>query len=134
MAVDVTTDDRDKPLRGIVLLATGIWVLMIQDVVIKMLSGGYPVHEMLWIRCVTGLPLLLVLAWRTHDPANFRIHWPGILRGLLHILSFKLYYLSLATLPIAEAAALYCAAPLMITALSVPILREVVGIRRCWSG
>ncbi|MBT5432935.1 MAG: EamA family transporter, partial [Rhodospirillaceae bacterium] len=38
--------------------------------------------------------------------------------------------MGLSTLPLAEAATLFYSSPLMITALSVPFLRETVGARR----
>ncbi len=46
------------------------------------------------------------------------------------IVSFTLYYVALAKLPIAETATIYYANPLMITALSVSFLHEKVGPRR----
>lgn len=130
MADVVQTTAPDAPARGIALLALGVCVFITQDVIIKFLSGGYPIHEMLWIRCVTGLPLVLLLAWRLGSLGTLRVQWPGVLRGILHIFSFSLYYLALATLPLAETATIYYANPLMITALSVPFLHEKVGPRR----
>lgn len=120
----------DSPLRGIVYLALGVCVFVGQDVIIKMLSAGYPLHEMLLIRCVTGLPFVLLIAWSRHNPAAFRFHPMAVLRGAVHFVSFTCYYLALAVLPLAETATLYYANPLFITALSVPFLHEQVGPRR----
>ena len=120
----------DAPLRGMALLTLGVCIFVSQDVIIKELSGGYPVHEMLWIRCITGLPFVLLLAWRQGNPAAFRFHRIAVLRGLLHFISFTCYYLALAVLPLAEVVTLYYANPLFITALSVPLLHEKVGPRR----
>lgn len=121
---------RDAPATGIALLATGVTVFACQDVIIKLLSGGYPIHEMLLIRSLTGLPLILAVAWWQHDPAAFRVHRLALLRGFIHFLSFTCYYLALTALPLAETATLYYASPLFITALSVPLLGETVGPRR----
>jgi drug/metabolite transporter (DMT)-like permease len=130
MADAAQTTAPDAPARGIAFLALGVCVFITQDVIIKLLSGGYPVHEMLWIRCITGLPLVLLLAWKLGSLRALRMQGPGVLRGILHIFSFTLYYLALATLPLAETATIYYANPLMITALSVPFLHEKVGPRR----
>ncbi|MBT7615480.1 MAG: hypothetical protein HN577_19985, partial [Rhodospirillaceae bacterium] len=65
-----STSASDAPIKGIACLALGVCVFVSQDVIIKSLSGGYPVQEMLWIRCVTGMPILLLLAWRA-GPADF---------------------------------------------------------------
>jgi len=130
MTVPTPTTAPDAPLRGMALLTLGVCIFVSQDVIIKELSGGYPVHEMLWIRCVTGLPFVLLLAWRQGNPAAFRFHRIAVLRGLLHFISFTCYYLALAMLPLAEVVTLYYANPLFITALSVPFLHEKVGPRR----
>lgn len=120
----------DAPLRGMALLTLGVCVFVSQDVIIKLLSDGYPIHEMLFIRCITGLPFVLALALWQRNPAAFRFHWAGVVRGVLHFISFTCYYLALAMLPLAEVATLYYANPLFITALSVPFLHEAVGPRR----
>ena len=130
MAGETSTTAPDAPLRGMALLTLGVCIFVSQDVIIKELSGGYPVHEMLWIRCITGLPFVLLLAWRQGNPAAFRVHRLALLRGLLHFISFTCYYLALAMLPLAEVVTLYYANPLFITALSVPFLHEKVGPRR----
>src|SRR5690606_13317249 len=85
----------DAPLKGMALLTLGVCVFVSQDVIIKLLSGGYPIHEMLFIRCITGLPFVITIAWWQRNPAAFRFHWAGVLRGVLHFISFTCYYLAL---------------------------------------
>ena len=53
-----------------------------------------------------------------------------LVRGVLAFVAYSCYYLGLAALPIATAVALYFAAPLFITVLSVLFLGERVGARR----
>jgi len=120
----------DAPLAAIALLATGVTVFVIQDVIVKSLSGAYPVHQMLFIRSVTGLLPLLVFGWLRHGAAAFRVRTAAVARGTVHFVSYTVYYLALAALPLAEVSTLYYAAPLFITALSVPFLGEAVGWRR----
>ena len=130
MTPPAPTTAPDAPIRGMALLTLGVCIFVSQDVIIKEFSGGYPVHQMLWIRCVTGMPFVLLLAWRQGNPAAFRFHRIAALRGLLHFISFTCYYLALAVLPLAEVVTLYYANPLFITALSMPFLHERVGPRR----
>ncbi len=120
----------DAPLRGIACLTLGVSVFVAQDVIIKLLSGSYPLHEMLFIRSITGLPCILAIALWRGDPAAFRLHGAAVVRAVLHFVSFTCYYLALAALPLAETSTLYYANPLFITALSVPFLHERVGPRR----
>lgn len=120
----------DAPLRGIACLTLGVSVFVAQDVIIKLLSGDYPLHEMLFIRSITGLPCILAIALWRGNPSAFRLHGAAVVRAALHFVSFSCYYLALAALPLAETSTLYYANPLFITALSVPFLHEAVGPRR----
>lgn len=125
---------RDERIKGIVCLTAGIAVFSVQDLIIKLLSGDYPVHQAMVIRSLTALPLLLLLVvldagWR--GVASNR-PWLLVGRGLIMFTAYTCYYLGLAALPIATSVALYFAAPLFITVLSVVALGETVGPRR-WS-
>src|SRR3546814_2714296 len=53
-----------------------------------------------------------------------------VLRTLLNLVTSFLFFTSLRYLPLADAFAITFAAPLFITALSVPMLGERVGLRR----
>jgi drug/metabolite transporter (DMT)-like permease len=123
---------RDERIKGILCLCAGIAVFSIQDVVIKLVSGEYPVHEALIIRSLTALPLLLLLV--AFDGGlvtlNSRRPWLLIGRGALNFTAYTAYYLGLAALPIATCVALFFTAPLFITLLSVAALGERVGPRR----
>jgi len=61
-----------------------------------------------------------------------RTRRPGlqVMRGLLLVGSTGLFYLALRYLPLAEAAAITFVAPVMVTALSGPMLKERVGPRQ----
>jgi len=130
MCTPSTATAPDVPILRILSLAAGVIVFVAQDVIIKLLSGTYPLHEMLFIRCITGVPFVLAIAIAQRNPAAFRVHRAGIARGVLHFISFSCYYLALAVLPIAEVTTLYYANPLFIMALSVPLLGDTVGLRR----
>jgi S-adenosylmethionine uptake transporter len=122
----------DNTLKGISFLALGVVIFTVQDVIVKDLSGLYPVHEMLFVRSVVGFfPLAAVIA-TTAGLGGFRVQRAAILRGLVHFFSYSVYYLALSALPLAETVTLYYTNPLIITALSVPFLGETVGWRR-WS-
>ncbi len=123
---------QDAPVKGIFLLVAGIAVFSIQDVIIRSLSGGYPVHEIVFVRCLVGLlPLLVFLhldgGWRA-----MRIRRPVlvVLRGAAGFTSYTAYYMAIASLPLAKVVTLNYTSPLFVTVLSVPILGEVVGARR----
>ncbi len=119
-------------VRGVALLVAGITVFSIQDLILKLLSGAYPLHQAMVLRSLTALPLLLLLVHRdggltTLFTLNTRTM---ILRGGVMFLAYTSYYLALAALPMATTVTLYFSAPLFITILSVVILKETVGPRR----
>lgn len=118
--------------RGILFLVAGIAVFAVQDLILKLLSGTYPLHQAMVIRSVTAAPLLLLLA---HLNGGVRtLLTPGLRRmigrGFVMFMAYTFYYLALAALPLATTVALYFAAPLFITLLSVLILNEKVGLLR----
>ena len=110
----------------------GIAVFSVQDLILKLLSGAYPLHQAMVLRSLTALPLLLLLVHR--DGGLGTLFTPNtramILRGGVMFLAYTSYYLALAALPMATTVALYFSAPLFITILSVVILKETVGPRR----
>lgn len=121
--------------RGILLLVVGIAVFSGQDVILKLLSGGYPLSEAMTLRGLVTAPLLLLIAHR--DGGIGTLFTPGLgrmlARGVIMFLAYTAYYLGLAGLPMATAVALYFSAPLFITLLSAIVLKEGVGLRR-WIG
>jgi len=123
---------RSDSLRGIACLILGIAVFALQDVVIKKISGIYPLHEAMVLRSIAAFPVLFFLVWRDGGFATLAgPGWPWLLvRGLIAFFAYGCYYLGLAALPIATAVALSFAAPLFITVLSVLFLGERVGTRR----
>jgi drug/metabolite transporter (DMT)-like permease len=123
-------------LGGILLALGGSLVLSVNDMAVKALSGGYPLHQVVLIRAVVGLTVVLALLAWSHGPRGvldgIRTRRPGLhaLRVLCVLLSNVAYFLGLAALPLADGVALFFVAPLLITALSVPLLGERVGPRR----
>lgn len=123
---------RHDTALGILCLCAGIGLFSVQDMILKLLSGNYPLSEAMVLRGVTATPLLLLLALR--DGGLSTLLTPGtkamIARGFVMFVAYATYYLALPALPIATAVALYFSAPLFITVLSVVILSEHVGWRR----
>ena len=117
---------------GILFILVGIVTISINDVLIKELSGGYPLHQVVFARSAIALAFILVIVryeggWsilRTRQP------WLHLARGGLVVVANMTYFVALAVLPLADATALFFVAPLFITVLSIPILGEKVGPMR----
>jgi S-adenosylmethionine uptake transporter len=101
----------------------------VNDVIVKQLSGDYPLHELMFVRSGVALLFTLLIVQLEGGLRILRTDRPFLhaLRGLLIVLANLCYFAALAALPLAEATALWFVAPLFITLLSVPFLGERVG-------
>lgn len=134
--VDTTTavpvERRDDAIVGILSLIAGVAVFSVQDVIIKLISGAYPVYEAITIRSLVALPILwMLVAWNRKSGGLRSKRAPMlIVRGAIMFVSYTVYYLALAALPIATCIGLYFAAPLFITLMSALFLGERVDLGR----
>jgi drug/metabolite transporter (DMT)-like permease len=119
----------DRPLLGIALFLASSFVFSASDTAAKYLTGAMPAIEIAWARylvfvVLASTPLLRggVTAVHTRRPCE------QTLRGLLVVGSAVFFITSLTTLPLAEATTINFVSPLLVTALSVPLLGERVGL------
>jgi S-adenosylmethionine uptake transporter len=122
----------DSPLRAVLCVMAGISIFSIQDVIIKSISGAYPVHQIVFVRSLVALVPLLVVAHFDGGLAGLRTRrpWAHLARACVMLGAYTAFYLALAALPLATTVALFFVAPLMITALSHFVLGEKARLRR----
>ena len=122
----------DKPTWGIFFVVLGMTAITVNDMLINLLSGDYPLHQMIFLRSVIGIVFSLALVQLEGGFNILRTDKPllHLLRGLLLVVSNLSFFTALAVLPLADTTALFFVAPLFITLLSIPLLGERVGIRR----
>jgi drug/metabolite transporter (DMT)-like permease len=115
---------------GLGALAFGLFSIM--DALIKWLSATYPVPQLLVCNALFALLPVAVMVVRRGGLPQLRTRRLGLhlLRGLLGATGGFLAFYAFSQLPLADAYAIIFATPLLITALSVPILGEAVGWRR----
>ena len=130
--VAVHAPDNSQPIRAVLFAIAGMVTFSLQDTIIKWVSGTYPLHEAVLIRSCFGLLLTLVFAHFEGGLAILKTRRLGlhVLRGGFIVICNAAYFVALATMPLAEAMALFFVAPLFITLLSGPLLGERVGWRR----
>ncbi|MCX7566880.1 DMT family transporter [Sulfitobacter sp. F26169L] len=119
--------NRAGPAIAFVLF--GVLCISLNDMLIKQLSSGYPLHQIVFFRSFIALFFSLVFLQFEGGFAALRTDHPllHVLRGILVVIANMSYFLALAVLPLADATALFFVAPLFITLLSIPILGEKVG-------
>ena len=128
----VISDSVDRPALGIVLMLTGIAGFAVMDATIKWLTADYPVAQIVALRSWFGLPLLCMFALRGGGPRMLKTSRPLVHVGrylLVLGLSFSFFW-ALSQMKLVDAIAITFAAPIFITALSVPLLKETVGLHR----
>lgn len=121
-----------SPWRAVIsmLLAVGLFSLM--DAGLKLLSPHYPPLQIAALRGLSSLPWVLGWAMGTVGLRSLlRPRWSlHLLRGVIGIGMMSAFVFALRTLPLSTAYSIFFVAPLLITAMSVPILGEKVGPRR----
>ena len=121
----------DNPLRGIALSAGACAVFAIADTTSKYLSTGMPIVEIQWIRYVLFFGMAATLMARTPGrpmrPRNPKLQ---IVRGLCVTGSSVLFVYGIREMTMAQATTISFLSPLLITVLSIPLLGEIVGVRR----
>jgi S-adenosylmethionine uptake transporter len=121
-----------NPAAGIAFIILGVSAISINDMLIKQLSDGYPLHQMVFTRSLIGIAFSLVLVQIEGGISILKTRRSllHLFRGLVIVISNLTFFTALAVVPLAEATALFFVAPLMITLLSIPLLGEKVGVYR----
>ena len=120
---------------GIVLAFVAFALYSGMDVTAKLLAKTYSIPQVIALNSLFALgPIVLHAALSGGLYNNLRTRRPiyHVIRSGCGLFSSFLIFWAYARMPIADAYALAFTAPLMITALGVPILKEAVGWRR-WS-
>jgi drug/metabolite transporter (DMT)-like permease len=110
----------------------GVILLVLNDALIKTLTLGYPVGQLLFLRGMFVMPWVLMLAYRAGGTRALRVinvrgqAW----RGACVIAGSFLFVSGLRHLPLADAVAISFTGPLFITAMAPYALGERVGWRR----
>jgi drug/metabolite transporter (DMT)-like permease len=119
---------------GIGLAVVAFALYTSTDTIIKWVTGTFPLHQIIFFTSVTGFAVFSTVVLATGSITRVRTRRLGlhVLRALVALSGgFGAFY-AYSRMSLADAYALIFAAPLFVTALSVPVLKEQVGWRR-WS-
>ncbi|MEO8669700.1 MAG: DMT family transporter [Tahibacter sp.] len=125
-------DGSEGNARGILSMLGAVLAFALMDAGLKVLSPHYPPMQVAAMRGLSSLPLILVWVAVAGGPRQLlRVRWGlHLLRGVLSVVMLASFSYALRLLPLAEAYSLFFVAPLLVTALAVPLLGERVGWRR----
>ncbi len=115
---------------GAALLAFAIFAT--HDVLIKMLGGGYSAFQIVFFSVLFSFPLATIMLMRDADEGTLipRHPWWMAVRTAASVITAACAFYAFSVLPLAQVYAILFAAPLVITVLSIPMLGEVVRLRR----
>lgn len=118
-----------QPFRGILLLVLATFLFASHDALSKYLCGFYPVIMLVWARYLVHTLLMAGIFLPQSGLRVLRTRRPLLqaLRAFCLLGTSLLFTAGLQFIPLAEATAVNFLAPLLVTALSVPLLGERVS-------
>lgn len=121
-------------LKGLISMAAAMALFITNDTLLKLALRDLPLGETLAIRTFVSALFLLAIAAHAGDlkALTHSVERRVMLRSSMDTATTLLYVAALGALPIATSTTIYMAAPLMTTALAVPLLGEKVGWKS-WS-
>jgi len=132
MLTDAVPTRQTNILRGMALMCLGVSMFPFLNASAKYLSAEYPMPQIVWARFAGHLVFVLVAFLPRRGWRLLVTHRPGLQIGRsFFLLASTLFFVSaIGSVQLATASAIGFATPILVTALSVPLLGEPVGIRR----
>lgn len=122
--------DENVP-RGIVLMLATTLLFILIDTCGKFLMETLPLTQVVWGRFFFHFIAVAVLlgprisrVWGTERPGL------QVFRSALLLVTTFLFFAGIRELPLAMASSIMFLSPILVTALSVPLLKETIGLRR----
>lgn len=122
----------DRPLQALALLLTGVFVIALQDSLVKLMSAETSFWQFQTLRSLGNLFFTLILAFASGSlalivPNNWR---PVCLRAAFLVVCMFCFFAGAPQLTVAQMAAGLYTYPLFVSLLAGPVLGERVGAWR----
>ena len=118
--------------RGAVVALLGFALFAAHDALIKSLGGNYAPFQIVFFSVLISFPMASVMLLRDPMVGSLRpVHprWMALRTAIVVVTAASAFY-AFSVLPLATVYAILFATPLLITVLSIPLLGEVVRLRR----
>lgn len=121
-----------NPRRGIVLMIVGLAMFSIGEGMVKYLATQYEIVQIVWARYTFHALLFLIIFSGTGIRRQIATTRPLLQlgRSILLLTATAFFFTAVSYLTLAEATSINFVSPLLVTAFSIPLLGEHVGIRR----
>ena len=116
----------DSNVPGILMMMLAISMFACMDAALKELAAHYPPFQVSALRALASWPLIVIWVYFTTGFAPLlKARWSlHIFRGVLSVIMMASFVFALRSLPLTTAYTLFFVAPLLIAALSGPLLGE----------
>lgn len=125
--------ETQRPGLAVLLMLLAMFAFAAMDGVSKALAQHIPIPQILWVRYLCFATFAAIMLRGPGLGATLRQTrqpWLQLNRALLIIVENGLFVLAFTMMPLADMHAIAAASPLIVVALSVPLLAEKVGMRR----
>lgn len=122
----------ENPIRIFVLAMGSTAVFSLMNICVKLASETQSIPQIMFFRSFLSLIPILYLMLRLNDHTVFKTQRLGghLKRAIVGLGGMGFGFLGMSMLPLAQSTAIGFATPLILTALSVPMLKEKVGVHR----
>jgi S-adenosylmethionine uptake transporter len=122
----------DRPLIGATMAMVSMSIFSVQDAIIKWLATDYWLIELLFFRSLVIVAILAIYlpiknGRKAFHTTRYKDHF---LRTFFNFTAFVSFYIAVTRMPLADATAIVLSAPLIMTALSGPLLGEAADLPR----
>ncbi|WP_237213316.1 DMT family transporter [Falsiroseomonas oryziterrae] len=128
----MTTPAQPRILLGVAFMVLASSLFPVMNGLVQWLSPRYPSEQIIWARITGQFLLMLAIMLPAAGLTVFATRRPGlqIARSLCQLTSTSLYFIAVATVPLAKAAAIGFLAPFIVALLAWPLLGERPKLRR----
>jgi len=123
----------DRTAQAIVIIVASVLTMAFADAVVKLVSADLTVWQVFVARSLVALPIMVGLASTSGVDLRLRAPLWTIVRSVLLLLTWLVFYASLPVLSLSVAAVAVYTNPIMIALLSAVLIGEPVSARQ-WGG
>ncbi len=131
-ALALAASERARTLRGIFCICLAVACFALLDTGLKLLADHFHPFQVAFLRAIFSVPfVLMIVPFQGGYRSLITPRWHMLLlRGMIGVVMLCCFIYAYAAMPLADAYAIFFTSPLFLTALSVPMLKEKVGIHR----
>jgi drug/metabolite transporter (DMT)-like permease len=124
----------NNPGLGVATMLFSILLFSMMDAMVKWLGGNYPTQQIMFFRSLVAMIPVAAIIVSRGGPRVLKTRQPALhlLRSTLGISAMACAFYAFSLMRLADAISILHTAPLIMTVLSIFLLREKVGLHR-WS-